>query len=420
MTQRVRIRVVAVGLASAGLVAFAGCRDEIAAPTMGFIEIDTGGVEGVEVFVDGESLGTLTGAPVGPVDEGDHSVAVARECYESVLGEQAVTVRPAETSALEFVLVPREFGSVAITTSDELREFEVTGAQILREVGGEFTNTGLTTPATIDDLPCGNETFLIRMNGYPDRPITVAVDTGVLTEVHAELGPRRKVLAEMFTYQTCPNCPESSDALKEIREDDPDRFFVIEWHTWDFTHFNLFDPRWKAREEAYTGGIPLSYPGVVIQGGYADDPRMLDGSRPSEPVQYRQRADYYLAECDTDCHDRAGCDECVYALIAEGSVTPGTTDLMAWLKWRGGSAPGDLKLRFVLIENEVSALGIGSPFYYVPRNYHEEAVSFTSPGEILEIHTSLSVDPSWDVSHMGYVVYLQSDATLEVLAIDGT
>jgi hypothetical protein len=397
---RTRVRVLP-GLAAALLSA--GCQDELASPTKGFLDVDTGGVEGVEVFLDGQSVGMVSGSPLGPIAIGDHRVAVARECYESVLGEQWVTVHPAGTSVVEFVLVPREFGSAGISAADELTGEEIPGATILRKVGDQFVDTGLTTPATLEGLPCGPTTFLIRSDGYADRQVDTRIDTGVVTAVRGELGPPRKVLAEMFTYVTCPNCPEAADSLQALQATRPGRVLVVEWHT--LAPLPLYDPRWVERESTYGGGA--AWPSVVLQGGYADTPALLVGSQTSNLLEYRTRADAYLAECEGDCD---------YTLASSAVQHPGAVDLEAWVKWRGGAPRGSLVLRFVVVQREV-VLG-PRLFHDVPRNYAEQAVSFGAPGEILRFSVSLPVNPLW--GELDHLVYLQSDASLEILAVDGT
>jgi hypothetical protein len=398
----IRTRVRFLPVLAAALLS-AGCQDELASPTKGFIEIDAGGVEGVEVFLDGESAGLLSGSPLGPLAIGDHRVAVARECYESILGEQLVTVQPAGTSVVEFVLVPRAFGSAEISATDELTGEDVLGAKILKEAGGQFVDTGLTTPATLAGLPCGPTTFLIRSDDHADRQVDTRIDTGVVTAVRSELAPFRKVLAEMFTYVTCPNCPEAADTLQAIQATRPGRMFVVEWHT--LAPLPLYDPRWVERESTYGGGA--AWPSTVLQGGYADTPPLLVGSQTSNLLAYRTRTDAYLAECEGDCD---------YALASRAVHRPGTLDLEAWVKWRAGAPRGSLVLRFVAVQREV-VLG-PRLFHDVPRNYAEQAVSFAAPGEIQRFSVSLPVNPAWgDLDH---VIYLQSDASLEILALDGT
>lgn len=389
-------------LASIALLA-GGCRDDLASPTKGFLEVDAGGVGNVEVLVDGVSQGIDPGR-IGPIPAGTYLVAARREGFvASPAGAMEVEVLPAQTARPRFTLVAVEFGAVAVSASDEITGAVIDGAEIFRREGDDFVATGLVTPAILADLPVGPVEVLVRSADHADGRKAVSIAAADTAQASVELGPLRKVLAEMFTYVGCPNCPEAADSLQSLQVTRPGRVFVVEWHTWAGRPF--YDPRWVEREAAYGGG--QFWPAVVLQGGYADDPALLIGSQTAELLQYRIRADSYLAECEGDCD---------YALVADGTERPGAWDLTARVKWRGGAPRSDLALRFVLVEREAPA---GSVFFHdVPRNLAERAVSFTSPGEVLEFEASLTIDPAW--SHLDYVVYLQSDATLEILAVDGT
>jgi hypothetical protein len=394
----------AIAASAAVALLSAGCQDELAAPTKGFIEVDTGGLDGVEVFLDGESVG-FDVRTIGPIPEGVYLVAVAREGFLSdPSGAVEVSVRPAETARARFRLTPVEFGAVAVSAADELTGGAVAGAEILRREGGGFVPTGLVTPAVLAGIPLGPLEVLVRRPEYADASVVVTVARGDTADAAVELGPPRKVLAEMFTYVGCSACPESADSLQSLQATRPGRVFVIEWHTRQ--RLPLYDARWAERGAAY-GADQYPYPAVVLQGGYADTPPLLIGSQDAELFQYRIRGDAYLGECESDCD---------YALAAEGAPSGGAFDLTARVKWRAGPPRGALALRFVLVERKVR---LGNAFFDdVPRNYAEQAVSFAAPGEVQELGASLSVDPLW--GELDYVVYLQSDASLEILAIDGT
>ena len=78
---RKRVRFL-TGLAAA--VLSAGCQDELASPTKGFIEVDTGGVSNVQVFLDGVPRGVDVGT-IGPIDAGTYHV-VATNTTVNALG----------------------------------------------------------------------------------------------------------------------------------------------------------------------------------------------------------------------------------------------------------------------------------------------------------------------------------------------
>ncbi len=392
-----------------GLLA-GGCQDDLTSPTKGFLDVDTEGLENVEVFLDGESRGLDPGM-IGPVLAGPYLVSVRRDGFVSTpAGAVPIEVQPAQTARVRFTLRAVEFGNVAVSAVDELTGDEITGAEILRKEGGSFVGTGLVTPAVLQDLAVGPLEVLVRDADRADGTRAVTVVNGETVNADVELGPLRKSLAEMFTYITCPNCPEAADSLQSLQATRSGRVFVIEWHTLE--NLPLFDERWLPRHDMYEVGV--RWPGVVLQGGYADDPPLLVGSQAATLLEYRARADSYLAECEGDCD---------YALVAQGVEDASAVHLKAFVKWRQGAPRGGLTLRFVLVQREVH---LGSRLFHdVPRNYHEQAVSFATPGEIQEFEVSLPIDPSWghdpgQGDHLDHVVYLQSDTTLEILAVDGT
>jgi hypothetical protein len=398
----------------------AGCRDDLAPPTLGRIEVRIQGAANVDVFVDGELAARDPAGPLGPLSAGTHVVSARRECFATLPEtEVAVEVVAGEITAVDFVLEAREFGAAQVSAADELTAAPISGAEILVETSpGVFASTGLTTPGLVQNLPCGPTRFVLRLAGHEDTaPIETRIDTGVVTAVAAELGPVHGVLAEMTTYVICPNCPASVDELETLESAYPDELHVIEWHT--LAGLPLYDARWKAREAYYTGGAVLGWPMLVFQ-GFADS--LFVGSQTGTLAEYPRQVAKWLAECGSDCP---------FALSSEQVVDAVSAKITARLKWRGGGPSGGLTLRFALIEKEVEAPGNDCPFQSVPRAYHEEPVVFAGPGEILEREVTFAVDPAWNqpggsctpaeaTDDLGHVVWLQSDGTKRVLAVSGS
>jgi hypothetical protein len=384
-----------------------GCRDDVVQPTLGRIDVRIEGASGAEVYLDGEYVGTDPKAPLGPIPAGSHVVGVVRECFETLPSrEVAVEVIAGEITSAGFVLEARDFGSAAVSGADELTGEPVPGAEILVETApGVFTGTGRLTPAVVDSLPCGTTRFRLRKAEYADSPPVVArIDTGARTDVRVELGPLHGVLAEMTTYTFCPNCPPSVDELDAIQAAYPE-VSVVEWHT--ASSFPFYDDRWKAREVYYTG-VPIgTWPALIVQ-GMADS--ILVGSSSSTLQHYWPLVERARQECGGPCP---------VALSADAVIGAGQSVVTARVKWRHGTLPGALKLRFVLLEDEVAAPGPDSPYSDVPRDYHEEPVVFAAPGEILVRAHTFPLDPGWITGNLHGVVYLQSDATRRILATHG-
>jgi hypothetical protein len=318
-----------------------------------------------------------------------------------------VSVAPAETTSAQFTLTAMEFGSVRVIAEDELDATEIEGAEIFQEISGAFTSTGLFTPAVFSNLPIGAARFRVEKEGFQSGGV---VEVGVIkdTEVtaHSVLGPINATLLEMFTYVVCPNCPYAADTLEVLHEELPSQAYVIEWHSWQ--GLPLYDARWKAREIYYTSGGTIGYPASTAGGVLP----LLVGAQSSELSQYRARMQSKLQQCAADCP---------IAMRLTGTIGATSAELTANVKWRGGALPASLKLRFVLIENEVPAPGNQSSFGFVAREMTEVPLAFTTPGEILVLPASLPI-LAWDTFHgtsFQAIAFIQSDDTKEILQVSG-
>jgi len=409
--------------ATGGLVALvlalaplAGCKDRIADPTQGFIEVRTGDVSGTEVFVNGESRGTA--GRIGPLDAGTYTVSVVRECYHVAPFSRDVEVRPGRTTSAEFALELGDAGSIHAAALDEILGTAVNGAQILLDTGGGLQPTGVVTPGTLDRVPCGDVRVALRAAGYADSdPVTVTVIPFETAEVDVELGPPRAVLAEMFTYVYCPNCPRAAEELKGIQQADPSRFYVVEWHR--TASLPLYDARWNERESFY--GTVSGWPAVVIHGGSdpSHDPEVMIGSDASELAAYHTRAEDYAGLCDNDCP---------VALKVTGSISASGADATVHVLYRGGPLPAGLVLTILLTENHVLAPG-NQPegFDYVARDIFRSSVSFPTAGETSVFTHSFPVPtggtppgtPAGNPENLHITAWIQSDASHEVLAVGG-
>ncbi len=391
----------------------AGCKDELAAPTQGFIAVETGGVSEVTVYLDGEAYGVDVDR-VGPLDAGTYLVRVERDGFgvDPAAGV-TVAVAPATTASARFTLVAEEFGDVRIRAEDELTATEILGAAILQDDGtGTFVSTGTVTGQVLADLPIGSATFLVRMDGFEDSaPFTIDIldDTEVSRDV--VLGPLHAVLGEMFTYLTCPNCPDAAEALKNQHEGRHGRAFVIEWHT--IAPLPMYDARWVAREAFYEdlAGAPLAvYPSTLFQGELP----WIEGGGAADTSQYAGRYEEELAVCGGACPVAMSGEA-----VIPGSGGVASADVTGNVKWRGGTIPGDLVLRVVLLGNGIPFLGI--EFDFVAHDLVEIPISFSSPGEVVPFTAELSTpSPTYTVSDWSWVAFVQSDATGEVLAVCGT
>ncbi len=391
--------------AAALLLAAPGCFDETPDPTQGFVAVGTGGVPGAEVIVDGESRGVA--ATVGPLDAGEHTVTVRRAGYDVDPAERIVRVEPAKTARADFTLTLGTAGAVRVTATDELRLTEVAGGEILADIGAGFAPTGVTTPGIVPGLPPGPVQFRVRKAGFADSdPVTADVAVADTVDTAVELGPPRAVLAEMFTYVICPNCPPAAEHLDAMHEAAPRQVFVLEYHTW--AGLPLYDPRWAAREDYYTGGPSVGWPATVFQGGANDTPALIVGSNPSELLEFDARAAAELAACGNDCP---------VALVVDGSIGTASADVTVRMRWRGGTLPSSLRLRVALLEDDVVAPGNQPAFGFVVREFSDQAVVVPAAGEVWVQPVSLPVNAAWSLDALDVVAFVQSDATREILAV---
>jgi hypothetical protein len=398
--------IAAGAMAAATLVA--GCRDEIAAPTAGRIALAIVGASDVDVYVDGRFEGTDPDGLLGPYPEGMHVVSVERECFETLPAREVeVMVRPGAIAAAEFSLEAREFGAVEVRAFDELSGLEIVGAEILRKVQqGTFVSTGLTTPATMDALPCGTQLLVRKAPDYADsKAREVDIDTQATIHADFALGPPPAALAEMFTYVICPNCPQAAAELADIEAAHPREVYLIEWHTWP--GLPLYTAEGDSTEDRYLGGATPGWPLVIFQGDAAN---YLLGSQSATLAEYWNRVNAVRQACRNDCPIILG---------TESAIGGGRADVTARAKVRSGTVPGAVTLRWVLVEDRVVAPGNQPHFDAVPRAVHEEPVSLVT-GQVLERSYGIPLDPSWNEANLRWVVFLQEDSARRVLAVHGS
>ncbi|MCA9753308.1 MAG: hypothetical protein KC591_14035 [Gemmatimonadetes bacterium] len=419
------MRITRLAVTFAVLAFSIGCQDKIAAPTQGFIAIDTGGVSGADVYLDGEFQGSGLDE-LGPLPAGTYAVRLERTDYEvDPATDLTVTVVPAEHVTARFRLEAIAFGSIAVVARDEVTGEEVTGIAISRETSpGTFESTGFTTPATIDHLPTGPTKIRLASAGLAPGsavPYAAVGDLSVnvvrdeVADLAVELAPERAVLGEMFTYSLCPNCPPSAEKLQEMYADHAGEMFVIEWHTWSI--LPLYDARWKVRERFYSG-CPESdascpgWPATVMHGGDGDAPALMIGSNDATLLEYDRRFEARQTACDP-----LSCPVVLRWVATD--VSSGT----AWIKWRSAISADPLTLNAVLLENDIeTATELGGPgnqpfFEFAAREIQTVSVS-RQDGTIQSFPIDLGAPGSANPHTV--VVFLQSEATHEIVAVSGT
>ena len=412
--------------ALAALAATTGCRDDLMSPTQGFIELFTGDVTPDTIYVDGEPA-AMGGNLVGPIEAGTYQVSVVREFFEVVSpGTLQVTVRPAETARALFELEPTVFGAAHVHAIDEITQLDVAGRIWLQKNQGPLEDTGLMTPATVDSLPGGTATIVVRLADRDDATTVVTIDTEDLLEVAAVMSPPAAVLAEMFTFRSCQGCPPAAEELKHQYDARPGTAYVIEWHIAEAYQ----DVRWIERRTFYAdlSGVPMNgFPAVLFQGELP----WLEGGDIGQTGQYASAMDDAVAPCP---------DACPLALSTEGDVigdaNHGEATVTARMRWRAGTPPADLELRIVLLAHGITVIGpygVDIDFDFMALDMVEvtdivwsgpdsDYFEFTTGGAEPNVLERTPPDnPLWpDIDHWTYVAYVQSRSTGEVFAVSGS
>jgi len=266
-----RARAAAFLLAAAVLLGTA-CKDEIAPPTQGTVEIRLtsavpGGYEGTRIYEGDELL-----VEVGEHDAyeirlpaGVHHLRAVRDCAQ---------ILPAET--LEVVVAPGRgttaTWSVALGTSLTVRS-NVAGASIRLD----GVDTGKITPHVFGCLPPGETRVGVELLGTAAvDDSTVIVDEGAVT-VDFELEPLaqpRTALLEIYTATYCPNCGPADAAAESLwtrTVPDPGLggFIGVQVHTRWQGRDSLATPTTLARNAWYgdleAQGIPIAMIGGITK-----------------------------------------------------------------------------------------------------------------------------------------------------------
>jgi hypothetical protein len=222
-------------------------------------------------------------------------------------------------------------------------------------------------------------------------------DAGALVE--------RVVLAELITTKWCSACPKAEEALGSmIDEYGADGFCVVGYHDARYAADSLATPETVERIEWYTSdpnfpGESGAFPTVVFDGG-----RVVEGAG-----TVGQAEDDYRFEIDLR-RDKGS----PLTVAVDGDIGEEEGIVTIKVNVRDGLPGTSNVLRAVVIEDEVFSWG--EHFNFVTRDIlEEEALSVTAVGDSAVIERTFAVEPRWDPDHMDVVVFVQDDATKEVL-----
>ncbi len=206
------------------------------------------------------------------------------------------------------------------------------------------------------------------------------------------------VLAEFITGRGCPNCPNARDGLYiMLREYGLDDLCVVSYH--DVPH-SLSTPETDARIEWYTGSPDVPpMPIVVFDGDWNDRVEGAADSTSAAAV-YRQRIDEKRL-VGSPLSLRVG------GAVSRGAVT-------AAVKVRRDLTGGPHVLRAVVVEDDVFA-DLETHIYATRDILEDEVLAVAAAGDSVFVEKSFTIEPAWDIDNLDVLVFVQDDATKEVL-----
>ncbi|MCU0630630.1 MAG: PEGA domain-containing protein [Methanoregulaceae archaeon] len=145
------------------------------APVTGSISVSSS-PSGARIYLDGTDTGYTTPRTIGGITAGAHTVRCSLTGYTDQ--SKSVIVNGGRTSAVKMYLVRQApvTGSISVSSSPS-------GARIYLD----GTDTGCTTPKTLNSISAGTHTVRCSLTGYTDQSQSVTVTAGHTSEIVMEL-----------------------------------------------------------------------------------------------------------------------------------------------------------------------------------------------------------------------------------------
>jgi hypothetical protein len=263
---------------------------------------------------------------------------------------------------------------------------------------------------TVNAVEQGSHVFMVRavdddgdVDPDPARCDFVAMGTGEMVE--------RVVLIELFTTNTCPNCPKAETALKALLDGmGAEAISVIAYHDKptdapdsDGLATGQTDERiaWYTDNPGFPGAAD-TWPTAVFDGL-----RIVEGAYTAEVAETAYRLETGLrAEAASPL-----------SLRLEGDIgeTQGTVSVVA--KAEGVPPEGSFVLRVVVSEQDVKYRGYFATHYdFVARLLlDDEPLAFAAVGDSVSVDRQFEVDPSWALENLDVIGFVQDTGTMEVI-----
>jgi len=317
---------------------------------------------------------------------------------------------PPETELLECG------GASAIIEGDDVR-FVWSGSDIDGRVsgfelsfdGGPWEPTDLES-VTVFGVPQGDHIFRVRA---VDDDGDVDPDPAQCTFAAGRAGQtvERVVLVELFTTNTCPNCPKAETALKALLDDmGAETMSVIAYHDKptdapdsDGLATDQTDERiaWYTDNPGFPGTAD-TWPTVVFDGL-----RIVEGAYTAEEAETAYRLETDLrAEMPSPI-----------SLRLEGEIGADQGSVSVVVRAEDMPPEGSLTLRLVLSERDVKYRGYFATRYdFVARLLMDDAaLGFEAVGDSVNIQRQFEVDPSWVLENLDVIAFVQDTGTMEVI-----
>jgi hypothetical protein len=263
---------------------------------------------------------------------------------------------------------------------------------------------------TVSDISLGDHKFEVRAvdnDGDVDPdPAECAFTAGARGQM-----VERNVLVELFTTNTCPNCPKAETALKALLgEMGGAAFSVVAYHdkpTYAPDSDALATDETDQRIAWYTGnpgfaGEVDTWPTAVFDGL-----RVVEGALTTEEAEANYRFEIttrgeVLSPLSVRVEGSIGADQgSVHVVVRAEDVPP----------------EGSLVLRCMLIENDVKYRGyFATRFDFVGRLIMaDETLDLAAVGDSASVERQFDVDPSWVAENLDVIAFVQDIGTMEII-----
>ena len=144
---------------------------------------------GARVFIDGADTGKLTNTTIDGIGIGSHTVTLKKDGYVDAAAE--IVIEEAKTTTLHLNLEEIiTTGNLTVTSVPANATIFLDGAET-----GEVTNTTLT------DIPTGEHTVTLTLNGYHNATQSVTVGAGETATLHFDLEKTVVIPVASFTAE---------------------------------------------------------------------------------------------------------------------------------------------------------------------------------------------------------------------------